>query len=227
MQNYFLITEFHLIGDFWFISLLVFVIIQAAAIVILFRKTLWLHESVGKNTRFRKNFSDNSNQLPSLQDNLIVELSNRIKKLEVQAKVENVQSSVEKTTSPVYQPEKSVEINLSVPSKPKNVDFFMSTPNEDGTFDLEQMSDVFRPTISLYKFSLASNSAAKASFEFNSDAIGIKDALTNPKRFIEPVCYEINDAFTGSKRITSQKPGTAEKRNDKWVVTTKSQIKYE
>jgi|GEM_PF-1476796 len=227
MHNYFLITGFHLIEDFWFISVLAIVIIQAAAIIILFRKILWLHELVGKNTHFRKNFSNNSNQLPSLQDNLIIELSNRIKKLEVQAKVENVQSGVVKTVTPVYQPEKSVEIDLSVPSKPKNIDFFMSTPNEDGTFDVEQMSDVFRPTISLYKFSLASSSATKASFEFNSDAIGIKDALTNPKRFIEPVCYEINDAFTGSKRITSQKPGIAEKRNDKWVVTTKSQIKYE
>jgi hypothetical protein len=125
--------------------------------------------------------------------------------------------------------EKSPEINLIVP-KPVDAQFFyMPTPNPDGSFEASYRTDSFRPTVSLYKFTVDANNNSKARFEFHSDEFSIKDVLNNPKTYLEPVCYETNNPFAGARKILTISPGLAVKSGERWLVgkNDKAQIKYE
>jgi len=128
----------------------------------------------------------------------------------------------------VYE-EKSHEINLSIP-KPADIQiFYMPTPNPDGSFEGSFRTEAFRPTVSLYKFTVDANNNSKARFEFHSDEFSTKDVLNNPKTYLEPVCYETNNPFAGAKKIITIIPGTAIKSGERWVVgkNDRAQIKYE
>jgi hypothetical protein len=50
--------------------------------------------------------------------------------------------------------------------------------------------------------------------------------LDYPNKYIKPVCEELN-AFNQNANNIVITSGIAEKRNDKWIVTTKAKIKYE
>lgn len=187
-------------------------------------------------SNLRKNFSGvkyrgNQEAMPNYLGE-IKKLDQRISRLEDKTNNANVKSElvpdkVILTKKEIIAEEKSPVVTFTMSEKPKKVELFMSTPNIEGSFDTTYISDVFRPTISLYKFTLDTINNQKATFEFNSDDIGTSDALNNPKTFIEPVCYEMNDSFPGARQIITVESGVAEKRNDKWVVITKAQIKYQ
>lgn len=229
MPTVFLATEFQFISDWGFIIFCILTLINTVVIVMLLRKISYLEDQVKKNTLFRRSKLETINSISVNAGDNINDLTKRVKRLESQSQENGIRLMPPTPLTPTAEPEKSVEINLSLPKKTQRVEFFMSTPNSDGTFDGTQKSDSFKPTISLYKFTLESINATNASFEFYSDDFGIKDALNNPKRFIEPVCYEVNDAFVGSKKIIMQKNGLAVKQGEQWKVekNNKAQIKYE
>jgi len=220
-------------SSFWFIAVLVIVLLLVVAVIILYTKISKLSNEVEKNTGFRKNGNTKSftTQADVATNNDIL---NRLQRLEnkVDGKRESRSEVVAPQVvipAPVVEEVKSPEINLSVPDKPKVIEFYMSTPNPDGSFEVDQSSDVFRPTMSLFKFRSNPNNPLTASFEFFSDDSGTKDALANPKRYLEPVCYEENDAFIGAKKIVVIKAGIAYKNGDKWVVDKNQKliIKYQ
>ena len=233
MKTIILLSDLDLITNVWYIALLVIVVLLATAVTVLYTKFSKLSDEVKKNTAYRKSGDTRSFPvLPKVTGNN--DILGRLAKLENTAK-EKQESRSEIITEPVITPipkvevEKRYEFDLSVPEKPKVIEFYMSTPNPDGSFEADQGSDMFRQTISLFKFTSDPKNPLTASFEFFSDDSGTKDALANPKRYLEPVCYEENDAFTGAKKIVITKAGTAYKNGDKWVVdkNNKLRIKYQ
>lgn len=107
--------------------------------------------------------------------------------------------------------------------------FFMPAPSSEGDFDISNGSDIFKETVTLYKFFIHKNNPDKADFEFYSDAIGIKNAVNYPDKYLESVC-NINSGYNpNTKKIITETKGTAQKIRDKWVVNSnnKAKIKYE
>ena len=189
-----------------------------------------------QKSKVKKDFE---NQIKSLKDRnknelnfLANEYSTKINRLEHQIKVKSIeiQNDFKKDYSSDTANNTILEINneieLKVPPKPVQEEFYMATPDLNN-FDLSSLSNTFKPTQSLYKFTVDNQDKSKASFVFHSDEIGIKDAVNYPHRYLEPVCEPQNALNQNARNINTIKPGIAEKRNDKWVVTTKAKIKYE
>lgn len=212
--------------NFWFVAVLIILIVLVFAVVALFREQASLEKEIKKNSEYRR-ANSNKTVTPHNADSNITDILSRLKKLELTTTTKAPAEAIQPARTPVAEVEKPYEFTLSVPEKPKFEGFYMSTPNPDGSFEINQQTDSFKPTVSLYKFNIDKSSPAKATFEFNSDSAGIIDSLNSPKTFVEPVCYQENDAFFGAKQIITTQPGTAEKRNDKWVVVTKAKIKYQ
>lgn len=233
MKTIILLSDIDLIDNIWYVALLAIVVLLVVAVTVLYTKLFKLSDEVKKNTSYRKSEEIRSfgpqNKVSGAKD-ILDRQEKPEKKVEEKpvSKPEIVAKPVS-TPIPVVEVEKSFEFNLSVPEKPKVIEFYMSTPNNDGSFEADQGSDVFRQTISLFKFTSDPKNPLTASFEFFSDDSGTKDALANPKRYLEPVCYEENDAFTGAKKIVITKAGIAYKNGDKWIVdkNNKLRIKYQ
>jgi len=226
MKTPYLLITFDFPTNLWIIALLILVMLLICTIVLLFSKLFKLQDEVEKNISHRKN-KNSANIVPISQNVNLTEINERLKNLEIRF---TTKPEVARITPPAPpDAEKKYEFNLTVPQKPLVEEFYMSTPNLGGYFEIEQKTDVFRPTISLYKFRVDVKDSSKAYFEFFSDESGIKDALSNPKRYIEPVCYEENDAFNGAKKIVIQQEGIAIKNGDKWMVDKnhKAKIKYQ
>lgn len=153
----------------------------------------------------------------------------RIGKLE--SLIKNLEYSISNLNSPtIYKEEKSPEVLFEVPKAnfPQSIVFYMATPNkEDGSFDISSQTETFKPTQSLYKFTVDNSNSSKAKFEFFSDEAGIRDSIDSPQTYIDPVCEPQNARNPNAKKIITTSSGTAEKRNDKWVKITKAKIKYE
>ena len=105
--------------------------------------------------------------------------------------------------------------------------FFMPAPSSEGDFDISNSSDIFKETVTLYKFFIHENNPDKADFEFYSDAIGIKNAVNYPDKYLESVCNIYSGYNPNTKKIITETKGTAQKNGDKWVVNRKAKIKYE
>ncbi|WP_143090352.1 hypothetical protein [Flavobacterium akiainvivens] len=181
-------------------------------------------DEVDKNTEYRKNNTSKSTSQNPNPVNLDPILQ-RLNQLEATPRqpVANTQSA----TPSVYADETTHTVNLTVNNPVTDVVFYVSTPNPAGFFDADQVSDSFRQTVSLYKFTINSQAQNTAAFEFFSDQIGTNDSINSPKTFIEPACYETNDAFSGASKIITLQPGTAEKRDNKWIITSKAKITYQ
>ena len=109
-------------------------------------------------------------------------------------------------------------------------EYYLSTPNSDGTFNTSSMSQLFRPSASVYKFRVTeSNGTEWAEFTVANDYDAVKDALSSPGSYLEPVCESENTFFPGAKKIKNIRPGRAMKQGDKWVVKPehKARIRYE
>ena len=109
-------------------------------------------------------------------------------------------------------------------------EYYLSTPNSDGTFNASSMSNQFRPSASVYKFLVTeANGTHRAEFTVANDYDAVKDALSSPGSYLDPVCESINPYFSGARRIVNIRPGQAMKQGDKWVVKPehKARIRYE
>jgi hypothetical protein len=113
---------------------------------------------------------------------------------------------------------------------PKQEEYYLSTPNQDGTFNASSMSEQFRPSASIYKFVVTQkNGNHQAEFTVADDFEAVKDALSSPTSYLDPVCESTNAFFPGAKRIVNVRPGQALRQGDKWVVKPdqKARIRYE
>ena len=213
--------------NFWTLFLTFLFLIVIALHIILSRKI----SAVEKNleNKFGKIKNDNSRPLSSLPidySSKIKNLENQIREVEYQLK-----NSIQKNLSNNIVTDSTIpkinnEIKLEVPPKPIQEVFYMATPDQNN-FDISSLSNTFKPTQSLYEFKVDNYDKSKASFTFYSDEIGIRDAVNYPHTYLDPVCESQNALNQNAKSINTIKPGIAEKRNDKWVVTTKAKIKYE
>src|SRR5690606_36326723 len=104
-------------------------------------------------------------------------------------------------------------------------DFYMSTPNKDGSFNMASRTETFRPSVSIYHFKPLSETEAE--FQLESDEQGLRDALNFSKSYIEPVCEKTNDVTPDTKRVSTLERGFARLVNDQWVVSKKAVIRYE
>jgi hypothetical protein len=156
----------------------------------------------------------------------VAQVKNRLK--EAEAKVASLQQRLVKE-------EKSKTASTSKfgpnrPPAPVTKSYYLSTPNSDGTFPAGSMSAQFRPSASIYHFEvLEQNGENTAEFTVANNADAMKDALSSPGSYLEPVCDSANSYFPGAQRIINVKPGKAIRRGDQWVVLPedKALIRYE
>jgi len=113
-----------------------------------------------------------------------------------------------------------------VSNKPKTV-LYAPVPNKDGSFTDDAVSAELNPTASFYKFTLTDGSSTKATFEFLNEERAVRDATNAPDRILRPVCKINNPLNQNAKRIVTTKPGIVVKKNDKWVLDTPAEIRYE
>ncbi|MGB3852199.1 MAG: hypothetical protein WA958_19705 [Tunicatimonas sp.] len=116
------------------------------------------------------------------------------------------------------------------PPAPKAKEYYLSTPNQDGTFNASSMSEQFRPSASVYKFMVTQKDGAHwAEFSVADDSEAMKDALSSPNSYLAPVCESENAYSPGAKRIVNVRPGRAVRQGDKWIVKSeqKARIRYE
>lgn len=150
---------------------------------------------------------------------------------QLKEQVAALQEEVKKLTAPPSPPAASA----SKPPRrrsltPDQEEYYLSTPNSDGTFNASSMSNQFRPSASVYKFQVTeANGTHRAEFTVANDYDAVKDALSSPGSYLDPVCESINPYFSGAKRIVNIRPGKAVKQGDKWVVKPehKARIRYE
>lgn len=113
---------------------------------------------------------------------------------------------------------------------PRTDEFYLSTPNSDGTFNTSSMSSAYKPTASIYKFVVSGeDGASMASFTVAEQYESVKDALSSPGSYLDPVCESVNAFSPSAKRIVNLRPGRAFKEGDKWIVSPedKALIRYE
>jgi hypothetical protein len=113
------------------------------------------------------------------------------------------------------------------PQEDRPQEFYMSTPNKDGSFNQSSISDFFRPTASFYRFVLQHTTNNKAHFYFVDNEKAVSTAVNYPDTYIEPVCFAENAINFNAKRIITKIAGVAEKNSDKWIVIEKAIISYE
>lgn len=153
----------------------------------------------------------------------IAQLKNRLK--EAEAQVASIRQQVAKK-------EKSGASRNPKAHRPPpvTISYYLSTPNSDGTFPAGSMSTQFRPSASVYHFLVdEENGETTAEFTVANNAEAMKDALSSPGSYLEPVCDSSNSYFPGAQRIVNVKPGKALRRGDQWVVLPedKALIRYE
>lgn len=130
-----------------------------------------------------------------------------------------------KTTNTVYTP-----ANVAVAAKPKTEEFYLSTPNSDGSFNVSSMSSSYKPTASIYKFEVSEEDGENvATFTVADQYEAIKDALSSPGSYLDPVCESENAFSPSARKIVNVKPGRAFRRGEQWIVRQedKAIIRYE
>jgi hypothetical protein len=211
--------------NFWFIFLIIIVVLLVLTAFILLKRVNKLDDSVDKLKEkiryYNRNISELEIKLKNLSPTLVN--NNQIKT--------NIQKEVVVSKELSLGEKKSEPIEMTIPRVVIQHDdvFFMPAPSSEGGFDINNESRKFRETVTLYKFIIHKNNSNKADFEFHSDEIGIKNAVNYPNRYLESVC-SINSAHNpNTKKIITERNGTADKIGDKWVVNSnnKAQIKYE
>ena len=114
--------------------------------------------------------------------------------------------------------------NAPVHNVSSNEIFYLSTPNNDGSFNDNDMTSGYEEGGSLYRFEKLSSNRAKFAIENRSDAI--ERALQYPERQITPVC-EADNSPRNAKGIKTISQGEVELDGNKWKVNKKSKIRYE
>ena len=103
--------------------------------------------------------------------------------------------------------------------------FYLSTPNSDGSFNNSSASPTYKEGASIYKFQNTQSNQAK--FKVDERESSVRLAMRFPDKNIDPVCDALNKFDPNPKKILTDEPGIAELIGDKWKVITKARIRYE
>jgi hypothetical protein len=105
--------------------------------------------------------------------------------------------------------------------------FFLSTPNSDGSFNESSASPAYKEGATIYRFTKIGHNKAK--FQIDEKDASAKLALQFPDKNIDPVCEAVNAFNPKATQIKTVEPGEAELQNGKWIVekNKKAKIKYE
>jgi len=98
--------------------------------------------------------------------------------------------------------------------------FYKHAPHEIGYFDVENNVNI---SDAVFKFIINRNNPNLASFEILKNNKRL--ILDYPNKYIKPICDELNALNQNAVDIIVT-PGQVEKRENKWVIKTKAQIKY-
>lgn len=211
--------------NFWLVFFGICIIILFIAVFILFKKNKVL-EILDKKTNEKLKYisAPTSNILQYKNDGEFLKIQQRFNQLE------NTVKAFTTKDRPLFQPESEMiqtPIELQVPRVPEADEvFYMATPDLM-RFNMQSKSNEFKPTQSLYKFTVDRYDKNKAFFRFYSDDTGISIAVNAPQLYINQVCDAVNDLNQNAKKITTETPGVAHKNQGFWEVTTKAKIKYE
>jgi hypothetical protein len=101
--------------------------------------------------------------------------------------------------------------------------FYLTNPNEDGTFNVTSANNKYDSTAHYYKFTELSN--GEYEFEFVEDQSRITLALKYRSKVIEPVCTS-DYTYISAKGIKTIKKGNATLKGDRYSVTQPLEIEY-
>lgn len=116
-------------------------------------------------------------------------------------------------SAPAPEPEKTIQ------------NFYLSTPNSDGSFNNSSANPSYKEGASIYKFQNTKDNHAK--FKIAEHEASVRLALAYPDKNIDPVCDALNAFDPKARKIYTVEPGIAELLGDKWKVITKARIRYE
>ena len=106
-------------------------------------------------------------------------------------------------------------------------EFFLSTPNKDGSFNELGKSKKFKPYGTMYKFTLSDPEGMYGEFEFWNDTSNLHKALNDPDTYLLPVCENWNPININASSIRTEVRGEAEFDNGRWVLKRKARIYFE
>ncbi len=102
--------------------------------------------------------------------------------------------------------------------------YYAPRPNKDGEF-LETSFSKTNKDSKYYIITLVDD--RNAEFTFLSSEDTVLEATNSPERYIDLACNAINPLNQHAQKIITDTPGTAIKKDNKWVVETKAKIRYE
>src|SRR5690606_10717251 len=134
----------------------------------------------------------------------IDELKRRID--ELYSEIEEVQDLVKSNTDQgtMIEPARLTEkISKKVEQPP--VEFFLSTPNADGSFNETSSSQTYRDGATIYRFTKIDSNTA--TFRIDERDASLKLALQYPDKNIDPVCEALNAYNPRATRILTVNDG--------------------
>jgi hypothetical protein len=174
-----------------------------------------------KENKTNKNYNDQPNNQSSFNnptkhlEDQITTLKRRIDSLEEKSNKVDA-NPIKEIPSPV------VVFETPIVKAPLNEEivFYKHAPHESGYFDVDNNVNIGD---AVFKFSVNKNNPNLASFEIIKDNKRL--ILDYPNKYIKPICDELNALNQNAVDIIVT-PGQVEKRENKWVIKTKAQIKY-
>lgn len=207
------------------ISLILFVILIVLIIYILLEFSSLKKKINTANRKSDKEFKSENSLFSkqNIENRNISNLENKIQTLST--KISELENNIEKISNSVNI-ERTVLTDIPLKKEEAvNEVFYMAVPNEDGSFD---NGGRIRKEAALYEFVVDAKNPTLAKFSFFARDIKIIQSVVDySQSYINPVCEPQNALNQNAKQITTVRHGIAEKRNDKWVITSKAQIKYE
>lgn len=105
-------------------------------------------------------------------------------------------------------------------------EFYFPIPSQEGSFNINDMSEAFRRTETVYKFRLLDDTATQAEFEIVDDVATMLRALDDPETYLKPVCRSNAIIPISATKIITDEKGLAVYNNKEWQVVRKALIHY-
>ncbi|HSI91217.1 MAG TPA: hypothetical protein VK927_08880, partial [Adhaeribacter sp.] len=102
--------------------------------------------------------------------------------------------------------------------------FYLGAPDPEGFFWNRDKTYNFVPDQTFFKLTLAEDNAGKGTFEVAANPASQALALSDPHRFLSPVC-ELSGTEEGAQRIETESPGIIIQNDDQWVLVRKARIR--
>jgi len=178
-------------------------------------------ESASFTNRGSINSGYSSNEISRLKDE-IFQLRKEIESLNQRVYAEKIPFEV---IQPKYEDPNSETKRPTNETKTSNEAIYLSTPNNEGSFNDSSSSTSYREGASIYKF--VKSSSNEASFQIDDRESSIKMAMQFPEKNILPVCDSENEYEPKYSKVKTIEPGKVSLEGGKWNVKRKAKIRYE